>query len=177
MSNHEQPTILYHGSPNKDIERLEPRNVKVRSKDEGPVVFATPDKAGAVKNLMWSDDSWTQLSTHNGTHIALIASDRAEFMAKDTGGACYEIAGEGFMCDTNFAARDEWTSRQPVVPVRKEVFPSALDAMIEHGVQVYFIDQVTLRRYQDTDDKLSIIKELTSENEVRGLPKPDFIDG
>ena len=177
MTSHERPRVLYHGSPNKEIGQLEPRNLKVRSQEEGPVIFATPDKAGAMKNLLWSDDSWTQLSTHNGTHVVLIAAERDEFIRNDVGGACYEVPGEGFMCDPKFpTGGSEWTSRDAVTPLAKEIYPSALDAMIEHGVQVYFVDPSTLKKYQDAEDKFSIVSRLMSENEKRGLPKPDFIE-
>jgi len=176
----EHPKILYHGSPNKEIERLEPRNIKVRSHNEGPVLFATPEKAGAMKNLMWSDDSWTQLSTHNGVHVALIAMPREEFIERDTGGACYEVPGEGFQCDESFSTgNSEWTSREPVTPTHKDVYPSALDAMIEHGVQTYFVSPETLKNYQkaDGEKKFEIVQGLVSENEERGYAKPDFAKG
>lgn len=40
-----RPKILYHASPNRSINVFEPRREKVRDPEEGPVVFATPDKA------------------------------------------------------------------------------------------------------------------------------------
>lgn len=111
----------------------------------------------------------------NNVEIALIASDREDFIAKDKGGACYEVPGEGFVCETKYGGgQNEWTSRTPVTPVNKEIFPSALDAMIEHGVQVYFIDQKTLQEFESTEDKFEFIQRLTSENERRGGAKPDF---
>lgn len=171
------PERLFHGSPNTGIDVIKPAKFKVRSPEEGAVVFATPNKAAAMKNLFFSDDSWTQLGTMNKTEIALIASTKEDFIAKDTGGACYELPGEGFVCETKYGGgRDEWTSRAPVTPVNKEVYPSALDAMIEHGVQVYFVSPEVLKQFDGADDdgKFTIVKNLLSENERRGLPKPDF---
>lgn len=36
----EKPEFLYHGSPNKEIEKIEPRKKFLCDKDEGPKVFA-----------------------------------------------------------------------------------------------------------------------------------------
>lgn len=170
----ERPTILYHASPDKNIDELEPRNKTVRDPNEGPVLFAARDKAAAMKNLFESNDSWTHQAKVNGVHVMLIAQERDKFIASDKGGACYELSGEQFFCDSSKKPL-EWTSKTNVKPLSKEVFGSALDAMIDHGVQVYFVDEFVLEEFRHADDKVAVLKKLTSENQMRGLDAPSFI--
>ncbi|HEU5114418.1 MAG TPA: hypothetical protein VFT82_01475, partial [Candidatus Paceibacterota bacterium] len=63
----------------------------------------------------------------------------------------------------------EWTNPGNVKPVGKTRFPSAIDAMIENGVQVFFTDKETFARIQKSSDYgYSILKTLESENMKRG---------
>ncbi|HEU5114222.1 MAG TPA: hypothetical protein VFT82_00470, partial [Candidatus Paceibacterota bacterium] len=78
----ERPKILYHGSSLGDIEIFEPRAKTVRDEKEGPVVFATPDKAYATLFLVESDDSWTQKVNFEGVHTIVI-SDRERYEKAD----------------------------------------------------------------------------------------------
>lgn len=56
----------------------------------------------------------------------------------------------------------EWTSVETVIPIGKEIVPSALNDMLKHGVQVYFVDKTTFDQIQKTPDHgESIVKSLT----------------
>lgn len=168
----EQPARLYHASPATEIEVFEPRNKTVRHPDEGPVVFATPDKASAMPHLFESKDNWTKHGRINGVHYILINSDRETFINNDKGGAVYELSGDGFYSDLSKGPAREWVNKSPVKPIAKEMMPSALDAMINHGVQVYFVDEATLNRFKEakeTDQKIDVLASLPSENQRRGV--------
>ncbi len=171
----EKPAVLYHASSNKDITEFEPRAETVRDPNEGPVVFATPDKAGATRFLVPTNDSWTQISTYDGVRTIII-SDRERFEAMDAGGAIYAIPSDTFHCDASKSAT-EWTSRVPVRPTGKTEYESAFKAMLDAGVQVYFVDGPTFDAIQNSDDHgYSILKGLQSENEQLGWNHIAFPD-
>ena len=63
---------------------------------------------------------------------------------------------------------DEWYSKEKVKPLRQIEYASALDAMIENGVQVYFVEPETFKKIREAEDHgFSIIKNLESENQRR----------
>lgn len=165
----EKPDKLYHGSSNRSIEKFVPRSDKVRDASEGPRVFATPDKRMASIFIAGTDDSWTHSGAFNYVPYIII-SDRERFERLDQGGAIYHLPSTTFENDPEKGLGGlEWTSREPVDPVEKEEHPSALDAMIGHGVQVYFVDTETFKAVNAADDHgLTILRSLESENQRRG---------
>lgn len=173
----ERPPVLYHASFRRDITELEPRAESVREPKEGPVIFATPDLGRSSRFLVPVDETWTQVSTINGVHLMII-SDRERFLAADKGGAIYTLPPEGFNV-TNEEHKDEWTNNAKVKPSDKIEFDSALEAMLSHGVQVYFVDPEILEAIRSSSDHgLSILREQKSENEKLGknfikLPSDD----
>jgi len=166
----EKPKILYHGSSNREIIRFEPRQVKVRDQSEGPKVFATSDKRMARVFIIGVDGSWGNSGMHNGIPY-LVIGDRERFETLDNGGAVYHLPGDTFETDPNKGLREiEWTSSDAVEPIHKEYHESALEAMLEHGVQVFFVDKATYKAWHTAKDcGLSILKSLTSENEKRRI--------
>ena len=136
----EKPSALYHGSSNREIARFEPRSEKVRDPQEGPKVFATSDKRMASAFIVGADDSWANSGMHNGVPY-LVISDRQRFEQLDQGGAIYHLPPDTFETDPNKGLGTvEWTSSESVEPFHKEEHQSALEAMLEQGVQVYFVD-------------------------------------
>lgn len=167
---------LYHASQNKNIETLEPRAESFRDPGEGPVVFASDDKAYVSCFLVPTRDSNSKISIyrsdqHPTFHIMCI-SDEESFKKADKGGAIYYLSPEKFYLDSN-KGNTEWTSREKVRPIKKEIYDSGLDAMIENGVYVYFCDNDTLQDLKkdpsDITKTMKILKNLVSENEKRGL--------
>jgi len=161
-----KPQVLYHASPNQDIEVFEPRRERFRDANEGPVVFATPDKAYATMFLVKSNDSWvvqgrfSEAGINGPWHI--IISDRERFEQADIGGSIYEFDPGGFEYepDKNMGST-EWTSKESVTPYRKVDYPSVLQAMIKAGVQVYLVDQHILDQIKSSsDDGYEIIQSL-----------------
>lgn len=148
----EKPRVLYHASSNRNIEMFEPRIGKRRNENEGAQVFATPSKAMATIFLVETDDSWTQSGSMDGTPFIII-SDKERFEALDKGGTIYSLPSDLFETDLDKGLRDlEYTSAETVEPVESESFDSALEAMLENGVQVYFVDQETFRKIEESDD-------------------------
>ncbi len=105
----------------------------------------------------------------NGVPYILISKDRDAFIEEDKGGVIYELPSEGFSFDPHKGmGEDEWTHKGAVQPTSKQEYSSALDAMIEQGVQVYFVDQATFQRFRE-DAEGKMFDELTSENQQRGM--------
>ena len=165
-----KPQVLYHASSNRAIKVFEPRNESIRHPDEGPVVFATPSKVEASKFIVNTSDSWTNLGAFNGVPF-MFCSDRKRFEESDKGGTIYHLPSDSFIIDERFnKGTNEWTSSVSVEPIGREDFDSGLDAMINFGVQVFFVDKETFQKVQESDDHgYSIIRGLESENMKRGV--------
>ncbi len=165
------PKILYHASPRRDLEEIRPGNKTHRDPKEGPQIFAAPNPAIASMFMFESDGSWALSGKHNGVPYVVIHGDREEFMKRDRGGIIYELPNDGFSCDlTKGLGKDEWTCSNNVRPSGKKEYASALDAMLESGVQVYFVDQQTFNdmKSDEKEHGFGIIKTLTSENQRKG---------
>jgi len=174
-----KPDVLYHASPNRNIEIFKPRNESVRDANEGPVVFATSQKDYASCFLVVTDDNWVQISRFNNVRVVVI-SERSRFAREDQGGAIYELPSDTFVNEIRGSAKDEWTSREAMKPIGKEVFESGLAAMLNYGVQVYFVDKTTFKKITNADDHgISILRTLQSENQklkinIKKLPWWNF---
>ncbi|MBU1179453.1 hypothetical protein KJ885_00745 [Patescibacteria group bacterium] len=165
----EKPKGLYHASSNKEVTEFEPRAESYRDPEEGPVVFATPDKAFASMFIVPTDGSWVEIVTFDNVNCIAVA-DEERFKKLDKGGSIYSLPNDQFECDINKSKNEcEWTSRDTVKPEDQLDYDLGLDAMIENGVQVYFVDQATFEKIQQSDDLgLEILKSLKSENQKSG---------
>ncbi|MEK7201733.1 MAG: hypothetical protein AAB737_03805 [Patescibacteria group bacterium] len=166
----EKPVVLYHGSSNREISEFKPRTEKVRDPLEGPRVFATNDKRMASVFIAGTDDSWANSGMYNEIPY-LVISDRDRFVKLDEGGTIYHLPSDSFETDPNKGLGEiEWTSGESVEPLHREEHHTALEAMLEHGVQVYFVDPATYQAWRTASDHgLSILKSLVSENERKGI--------
>lgn len=135
-----KPTHLYHASQNREIAEFEPRAETVRDPSEGPVVFATASISYASCFLVKIDNSWTQISQWGDGPRVFICSDRTKFESLDKGGAIYTLSTDSFYLDPEKSS-SEWVSKVPVKPIQKEIYDSGLTAMLDHGVQVFFVSQ------------------------------------
>lgn len=149
--------VLYHSSPNINIDIFEPRKEKVRDPEEGPVVFATPDKALAAAFLVRTDGSWVKIGRFtdgkNQTPWHLVTKNKRRFRRLDKGGAIYHLPAAGFSSDPNKGMGDmEWTSRKAVRPLKKDVYTSGEQAMKELGVNLYFVNRRTFRSINKSKD-------------------------
>ncbi len=172
-----KPPFLYHASSNREIETLEPRAKSIRDPEEGPVVFATPDLALATTFLVSeANDSWTQIGKINGVPYMVIR-DKKHFMRRDNGGSIYKFKSDGFTSHPHKGmGDDEWVSKEPITPIEKTDVQSALEAMIENGVQVFFVDKGTFNKIKHSADWFETLKTLESENKRRGKNVVEFKD-
>jgi len=162
-----KPAVIYHASPDTNLRVLEPRSVK-RPHDftDRPVVWGTPSLCFATEFLVDCDDRLTVGGAFNET-CYLIIGDKEKYLRQDHGGAVYVLPSASFQ---PFRGH-EWYSRQPVTPQSKIVYPSGLEAMLETGVQVYFIDNpLVFAQFKAGADHLELIRRLhlPSENQRRG---------
>lgn len=168
----DKPEVLYLATKTPNISELVPQRGNYRDKDEGAVIFSTPDKALAAAFLVEGHgDHWMKIAFYGDIPVVVIKSDKEEFIKKDKGGTMYAVPSETFDFDPNKGMGEkEWISRVPVKPLSEKHFESALEAMIENGVQVYFVDENTFWAVNNSSDHgYGILIELTSENEMRGL--------
>ena len=171
----ERPPVLYHGSISPDLEEVEPRRTRWRDKNEGPRVFATPDKRLATI-FAGKNERVVRSGKFNDTPYAVIIGSAEEFMKEDVGGHIYTLSTDGFEYDPQKGlGENEWTCQSKVKPLDKTRLDSALDAMIDEGVQVYFVDEETnLAIGKSKDHGYSILKSIRSENQRRGKNVVDF---
>jgi len=182
----EKPPILYHAVPNIEQEEIvEEFKPMSRHKDyESPAVFAATDKAAATMFLARSKDDWTAKSRFDDVYVMVIG-DKDKWEKADRGGRIYALPSDTFSCDESKGwGKNEWASNEPVKPAadKTEEYSSALDAMIDNDVQVYFVDMEKLRELyqahdQEADDQvLEYLRSIQSENQKRGknaLPLED----
>jgi hypothetical protein len=165
ISKNEKPPVLFHVTRNPEIEIFEPRAERIRDRNEGPKIFATPSRALVGVFLVECDDSWVQLGMTDDVPYIII-SDEERFRSSDKGGTIYSLPNDTFENDPEKGLREfEWTSGEPLKPIGQENIPSALGDMLAHGVKIFFVDKETFRHIQDSsDDGESIIKNLAQYN-------------
>lgn len=164
----EKPQYLYHGSPNKNIEEFEPRISGGTGESHGPLVYATPDIAIASAFMADVGRSWSAGFINNIPYV-VIPINRDVFLENDKGGSLYTLPSESFDFDVHRGlGRREWASKEKVRPVEKKDHESAIDTMIEHGVQVYFVGEDFFQQLKISEDKGGILNKIESENQHRG---------
>lgn len=186
-----QPRILFHGSSNQDIEILEPRAIATRSKQEGNVIFATPHIGyAAVFMSSHHKDRGFSIEMQSFDHgpVCCVCNHKENFMKHDKGGAIYLLPSDTFYYDLGFVGLSrkewfskaytedfgdlrEWVSRDSVKPLYKIEFKSVLEAMLDLGVQVYFVDEDTfeevravMKNRKDPIKRRKLFMNLVSEN-------------
>ncbi len=162
----DKPQVLYHSSPNNNIELFEPTLGK-RPRDFGhdPVIFATDNFTFATHFLVTTDDSWTSDGAFNDVDY-FVCGNKEKFLSNDKGGTIYTLPADTF----TQLKRREWFSKTSVKPISKIYLSSGLDAMLDQGVQFYFTDKDTFKKIRNSSDHgLEIIKTMRSENQIRNI--------
>lgn len=167
LPNKEKPKFLYHGSAHKNIEELEPRNKSVRDDNEGPVVFATQELSLAA---IFMAEKTKNIGFFGDVPYCVILASREEFARNDKGGHIYVVPSDNFETDPKKGLGDyEWTSKGKVKVTEKIEYASVLEAMIENGAQVYFVDHDIYKKIKESKDHgLAILQNLESENQRIG---------
>lgn len=166
----EKPAFVYHASEQQGVEEFEPRSESVRDPNEGPVVFATPDRAYALQFLVPGDNRDSKRGYYNGIPTIVIRGSLDDFVQRDKGGYLYQLPSETFDFDpTKPMGNREWTSRASVKPIQSEHCPSTIDALIEAGVQVYFVNDAMFAKIRSEKNAgFETLLTLTSENMRQG---------
>lgn len=165
--NTRKPQILYHGTNKRDVKEFAPDNKRIRNKQEGMVLFATPHKAFATMYLgPRPDDTWSNKGRFNDVYYIVI-EDEERFRKEDNGGTIFTFSSDTFTCDKNKGMGfSEWISKEQVIPIASEHFDSALNTMIDNEVQVYFVNQEKFKKIKTAKDHgVSILRKLQSENQ------------
>ncbi len=146
-----KPKYLYHASDNKGVDVFKPKNKTVRDKSEGKVVFASPSKTYASMFIVPARDSWAT-NGRFGNRFWIVVSDKKGYLKNDRGGAIYSLPADKFNYSPNKGTSYlEWTSKEPVKPIDKEVYDSGLEAMMNLGVEVYFVDKNTFKDFKKAE--------------------------
>ncbi len=173
----EKPEMLYVSAQTKGIKEIIPMSGRHRGGNEGPIIFSTPDKGLASIFLVEGhNDSWMEIGTFGGVPYTVICMKKEDFIKRDSGGSIYEVSSDTFDFNPNLGMGEkEWTSNTPVRPNNETEFPSALDAMINNGAYVFFVDQETFKEIQKADDHgFEILSSMTSENRRRNSNTQSF---
>lgn len=152
--NYAHTDVLFYGSMHNEIEVLEPQSKNIRDKNEGPVIFATPSIKLASSFLFRWDDSWVHccVSTNNlpknEYRVIMVISDKERFLESDKGGSIYLLPSKNFEFDPlKGLGKYEYTSKEHVKPFAKLYFSSAMEAMKNFGVEVYFVSKKQFSYY------------------------------
>lgn len=165
----EKPQILFHASSDSNIAAFQPRIGKRRDENEGAQVFATPSKALSTMFIVPTNDSWTQTGSIDGEPYIVI-SDKERFESLDNGGSIYLLPSDSFDTDLEKGLGElEYTSTQTVEPISSEFYPSGLQAMVEQGVLVFFVNQETFAAFSaapadQIKDFLMLLTPLSKES-------------
>lgn len=166
----DKPEFVYHGSPRGDIEEFIPRISLGSGEAYGTQVYASNDLATASMFMADVGKPWSTGDV-NGILYAIIPLTKEEFIQRDKGGFIYKLSGETFTSDPQRGMGEkEWASPVSVKPIEVRKIDSVLDAIVENGVQVYFVTDEQYGDMQSSEEpKWKSLLKLRSENQVRGV--------
>ena len=155
------PELLFRGTPNRGVSLFVPKERVGRGSSERLVVSAAPDRTVATEFVVPIEDLKVVIGSIGGVRY-YVCGDKQPFKEKDKGGAIYTLNPEGFEYNPDIGI---WTSTKPVETTSQEDVSSGLEAMIEAGIQVFFVDSETFNQFKESSDKgREILRNLTSEN-------------
>lgn len=154
-NNLEKPPVLYHGSPDKNIQEFEPRQTTFNHSEKGDFVIATPVFANALpylfsgyidgKKILWNSGSFGE-----GDIYVVLPVSKEIFLQNDHGGAIYEISPESF--NSNEQRKEyEWYSTEPVKPLKSIVFDSVYDEWQKNNIKSYFLTEEQFLKFRSIE--------------------------
>jgi hypothetical protein len=126
------------------------------------------------------DDKVSRRGTINNVPFMII-SNRDLFQKLDKGGTIYKLPGDSFSNDPSKGLKSEWVSKKNIKPIDRTDYDSALEAMLENGLQVYFVDDNFLEMInkikmpEGMDELIKILQEAKSENQIKNINYKRFI--
>lgn len=165
-----RPEFLYRGTPNRNAQQFIPKET-VGSR---VVVTATAHKEAATQFVVPNEELPIKMVCIEGIYYYLCA-DKEAFLRLDKGGAIHTVSVTGFEPVPQIGA-DIWINPNPVTSISYEEVSSGLEAMIDAGVQVYFVSPEVLQKFKTfSNERREILQGLISENmrlkkNVKNLP-------
>lgn len=105
-------------------------------------MFLAPKDAGPAEICVFGDEL-----------IVAVQTDPETFLAKDTGGAIYQLPSDTFATESSVGmGLMEYVSTVPVEPVSKEIFKTSIEAMQATGVKLYFVDELAMTTIRTAED-------------------------
>lgn len=168
------PQFLYHASTVKGLKLLTPR---LTHKSPTPQLFAGNNPEWVIPFLIKGGNEWCRLGAFanaNGDIIRYVqVSNRDEYQKNDIGGAVYRLSGKDFSSNLGTFPRAvpvEWVCSKPIVPLDSVEFDSAIKAMLELGVQLFYISQAQLDEHDKRPDEgWKKLLSIESENQKHNI--------
>jgi hypothetical protein len=156
--------ILYHASPNKDLEIIEPKRTLSKNRCIGKYVFATSDKKLAAMYLATKGNATLMGFEHKNPWIVICANPN-DYLEKDQGGAVYTLPAKTFSKTPQKGLEySEMVSKKKVKPINKTIYKTSLQAMSEQRIKVYFVEQEKFNELLKSRDQNKLVKELEPYN-------------
>jgi len=131
---------LYHSSQKKNLKLLIPQKTLSHDKYIGDFVFATYNKYLAIMYLATKGVGILMNPKKPDMTIVICANEK-EYLITDKGGAVYEMTDDGFFDSPQSGLGEyEKVTKKPVKPLKKVIFESSIDALVNNGVKVYFVN-------------------------------------
>ncbi len=152
--------ILYHASTDKQLSVIKPQPTLSHDKYIGDFVFATVDKKMALMYLVPKGIP-TLMNPKGRNPNIVMCTTVSDFVAKDGGGAIYELPGKDFVRTPQEGLSDyEMVSRNAIKPLRKEVYANTLDALAAANITIRFTDEATFNKLIKSPQQASMIEAL-----------------
>ncbi|MCL5090756.1 MAG: hypothetical protein M1514_01965, partial [Patescibacteria group bacterium] len=135
--------FFFHGSTDRNIEEFQPEKGQYQLRGEKPAVFATSFLEVAIAFMRTKVCPGVDQKIDNGKTWHVVISDKEKFLENDHGGAVYFLPPETFILNpqAKLVGDSEYISAQSVKPIKKVEYPSSLEAMLQIGINVYFVDR------------------------------------
>lgn len=160
-----KPVKLYHGSSHETRGLLKPvlEHKTLDHVHKKAAVFAT-ERLDIAALFMFPMEILASQGFENDIPYICIWGRRTDFAKRKMDGFIYVLPYAKFK---RIGKDYEWQSFEKVSPIRTIHFDSAIEGMMDCGVQVYFIndDEVFDRIFANKESRAHILKELVSENQ------------
>jgi hypothetical protein len=164
-----KPKQLYHGSNNKFQDALKPilENGTPDRLHTRAAVFAT-ERIDVASLFMFPVSTLHSIGFEEDIAYICIWGKYEDFAARKDLGYLYVLPSDTF---EKVGKEYEWQSFVEVKPDEVREFDSIVDAIIQYGAQVYFIedDFVFDKIVSDKNDRSLILQNLISENQRRNV--------
>lgn len=137
---------LYHASPIKNLKILEPKRTISKDKYIGNFVFATRYKKLALMYMLPKGFP-VLMNIKSSKPYVVMCGNTKDIIKKDKGGALYVLSTEPFSITPQSGLSNyEMVSKKSVSPLSETDYESAIKALDEEDVEIYFVDNNTFEK-------------------------------